>query len=96
MKDYKITFKVDGRIVPEKEILEMELSRYHHVFHIFDEKNIPISLDGNVLAMKDLLALPLEDAKTALAQTREAIGKEKTLELFHLNQVLICKQPLLK
>lgn len=82
MKDYKITFKVDGRIVPEKEILEMELSRYHHVFHIFDEKNIPISLDGNVLAMKDLLALPLEDAKTALAQTREAIGKEKTLELF--------------
>lgn len=82
MKDYKITFKVDDRIVPEKEILEMELSRYHHVFHIFDEKNIPISLDGKELSMKKLLALSLNDAKIALAQTREAIGKERTLELF--------------
>lgn len=82
MKNYKITFKVDERIVPEKEILEMELSRYHHVFHIFDEKNIPISLDDKELSMKNLLALSLNDTKIALAQTREAIGKERTLELF--------------
>ena len=82
MKDYKITFKVDGRIISEKEILDMELSRYHHVFHIFDDKHIPISLDGKELALKELLELPLEQAKIALAQTRESIGKEKTLELF--------------
>ncbi len=82
MSDYKIQFTVDGRKIPEKEILEMELSRYHHVFHIFDEKQIPISLDGKVLSLKQLLDLPLEKAKVALASTREAIGKEKTLELF--------------
>ena len=82
MSDYKITFKVDGRIVPEQEILEMELSRYHHVFHIFDEKKIPIHLDEKELVLADLLKLPLDQAKLALAQTREALGKEKTLELF--------------
>lgn len=82
MKDYTITFKVDGQIVTEEEILEMELSRYHHVFHIFDEKRIPISLDEKVLALDELLQLPLEQAKIALAQTREALGKEKTLALF--------------
>lgn len=82
MNNYKITFKVDGKIVPESEILEMELKRYHHVFHIFDEKNIPIHLKGKELFLNELLALPLEQAKVALAETREAIGKEKTLELF--------------
>lgn len=82
MNDYKITFTVDGRVVPEQEILEMELSRYHHVFQIFDDKKIPISLNNRPLSLEELLALPLESAKIALAQTREAIGKEKTLELF--------------
>lgn len=82
MSDYKITFTVDGRVVPEKEILEMELSRYHHVFRIFDKKNIPVYLDNKELILAELLQLPLEHAKIALAQTREALGKERTLELF--------------
>lgn len=82
MSDYKITFKVDGRIVPEQKILEMELSRYHHVFCIFNEKNIPIYLEGKELFLSELLDLPLEQAKVALAQTREALGKEKALKLF--------------
>lgn len=82
MSDYKITFTVDGRVVPEKEILEMELSRYHHVFRIFDKKNIPVYLDNKELILAELLQLPLERAKIALAQTREALGKERTLELF--------------
>ncbi len=82
MKDYKIIFRVDGRIVPEAEILEMELSRYHHVFQIFDQKNIPISLADEELSYEELLQLPLEQAKIALAQTREALGKVKSLELF--------------
>lgn len=82
MSAYKITFKVDGRIVPEKEILAMELSRYHHVFRIFDEKDISIHLNGKELFLNELLALPLAQAKIALAETREALGKEKTLELF--------------
>ncbi|MBU5366177.1 hypothetical protein P7H74_08060 [Enterococcus devriesei] len=82
MSDYKISFKVDGRIVPEKEILEMELSRYHQVFHIFDKKNIPIHLDEQEVSLSELLQLPLNQAKIALAQTREALGKERTLELF--------------
>ena len=82
MNDYKITFTVGGRIVSEQEILEMELSRYHHVFHIFDEKKIPISLNNKTLSLKELLDLPLKSAKIALAQTRESIGKEKTLKLF--------------
>lgn len=82
MKDYKIIFRVDDRIVPEAEILEMELSRYHHVFQIFDQKNIPISLADEELSYEELLQLPLEQAKIALAQTREALGKVKSLELF--------------
>ena len=82
MNDFKIKFTVDGRTISEKEILEMELSRYHHVFHIFDEKKIPISLNNKTLSLKELLDLPLKSAKIALAQTRESIGKEKTLKLF--------------
>lgn len=82
MEDYKIKFTVDGRVVPEQEILDMELSRYHHVFRIFDDKQVPISLNNKVLKLSELLDLSLEDAKVALASTREAMGKEKTLEVF--------------
>lgn len=82
MSDYHIQFAVGGRDVSEKEIHEMELSRYHHVFDIFSEKGIDIKTDGKVLNLAELKALPLEKAKVALAQTREDIGKEKTLEIF--------------
>ena len=58
------------------------LSRHHYVFHIYDEKKIPISLNNKTLSLKELLDLPLESAKIALAQTRECIGKEKTLKQF--------------
>jgi hypothetical protein len=82
MSDYEIKFKIDGKEITEQEILDMELSRYHHVFKIFDEKNIDIKLNDKVLTLDQLMDLPLADAKIALAQTRESIGKEKTLELF--------------
>lgn len=82
MKDYKIQFEVDGKKISLKEIEEMEMSRYHHVFKLFNKKGISIKLDGAEQTLDELLALSLEEAKRALAQTREAIGKEKTIELF--------------
>ncbi|KPN82426.1 uncharacterized protein RZ76_08620 [Apilactobacillus kunkeei] len=82
MKDYKIQFEVDGKAISLAEIEEMEMSRYHHVFKIFVEKGIAIKLDGVEKTQDELLSLSREDAKRALAQTREEIGKEKTLELF--------------
>ncbi|WEV44666.1 hypothetical protein OZX60_04315 [Streptococcaceae bacterium ESL0687] len=82
MQDYKIKFTVDGKVISQEEILEMELSRYHHVFKIFAEKGIPISLDGKQLSQNELFNLTLEKAKIALAQTREKMGKKKTLQVF--------------
>lgn len=82
MKDYKMQFEVDGKKISLAEIEEMEMKRYHHVFEIFGKKGISIKLDGVEKTQSELLSLSLEDAKRALAQTREEIGKEKTLELF--------------
>lgn len=82
MQDYTITFKVDGQVITEEQIRAVELERYHHVFKIFANKHIPVTLDNQELDLAALLALPLADAKIALAQTREAIGKETTLKLF--------------
>jgi len=82
MDNYTVNFSVDGQPVSEQEIHDMELSRYHHVFKIFNDKNIAIKKDNTVIPYEDLLKLPLSEAKEALAQTRENIGKEKTLELF--------------
>ncbi|GBG94754.1 hypothetical protein LFYK43_12130 [Ligilactobacillus salitolerans] len=82
MSDYEIKFTVDGREVTQQEIRDIELERYHHVFQIFTEKQLPIALNGKALTEPELMALPLADAKVALAQTREAMGKEKTLEVF--------------
>lgn len=82
MDNYTINFSVDGQPISEEEIHDMELSRYHHVFKIFNDKNIEIKKDNTVIPYEDLLRLPLSEAKEALAQTRESIGKEKTLELF--------------
>mgnify|MGYP003365562422 FL=1 len=82
MASYKITFRVDGQVVTEEDIRAVELQRYHHVFKIFDVKAIPITLDNQILDLESLLQLPLENAKVALAETREKIGKQKMLTLF--------------
>ncbi|MGO0154375.1 hypothetical protein ACTL31_02120 [Leuconostoc mesenteroides] len=82
MENYHITFKVDGKIITEDEIRSVELERYHHVFNVFNQKNIPVKLDGQLYGLESLLNLSLEKAKEALAQTREEIGKEETLKLF--------------
>ncbi|UQS87302.1 hypothetical protein MOO44_03860 [Nicoliella spurrieriana] len=82
MADYQIRFSVDGRTILESEILGMELSRYHHVFDVFDRKGLPISLNGNQQTLNQLKELSLADAKVALAQTRAAMGKAKTLAVF--------------
>lgn len=63
MNDYTIQFTVDGHAVSEQKILDMELSRYHHVFKIFHEKQVDVQLDGKVLNLEQLLELPLEKAK---------------------------------
>lgn len=82
MADYEITFKVDGKIINEAEILKMELSRYFHVFKIFEEKGQAITLQGEPLLTNELYNLDLETAKKALAETKENIGKAGTLQLF--------------
>lgn len=82
MSDYEIKFTVDGKEVTEQEIRDIELERYHHVFNVFHNKQLDIKLNDKVLTFEELMALPLADAKVALAQTREAMGKEKTLEVF--------------
>ncbi|CAK1224689.1 hypothetical protein [Fructobacillus evanidus] len=83
MSEYKIQFTVDGQKVDETAIREMELSRYHHVFDEFVAKNIPITLDQQVIPADQLKTLPLSSAKKALAQTKEAIGKEGMLKYYH-------------
>lgn len=82
MSEFEIKFTVDDKEVTQKEIREIELERYHHVFNIFHEKGLEIKLNGQLLTLEDQLTLPLDDAKVALAQTREAMGKEKTLAVF--------------
>ena len=82
MQNYNITFKVDGKIITESKIHEVELERYQHVFEVFSRKGISITLNGRRIAAEKLLQLTLDDAKIALAEIREKMGKAKTLELF--------------
>ncbi|GAO99584.1 hypothetical protein [Fructobacillus ficulneus] len=82
MDNFKITFTVDGQQVPEAKIYEMELSRYHKVFTDFNEKAIPLKLNGRIIELADALQLSLEDAREALAQTKEEIGKEGMLTYY--------------
>ncbi|MFH0349120.1 hypothetical protein ACG92U_02410 [Leuconostoc citreum] len=76
MVNYQITFRVDGQVVTEEDVRAVELQRYHHVFKIFDAKAIPITLDNQILDLESLLQLPLENAKVALAETREKLANK--------------------
>lgn len=83
MSQYKIKFSVDGQKISQEEIQKVELERYHHVFEEFQTKNIPITLNQQVIPVEKLNELTLEDAKEALAQTKEAIGKAGMLNYYH-------------
>lgn len=78
---FEIHFTVDGHAVSEAQIHQVELSRYHHVFKLLNQKGVTATLKGQDQRLDQLLALPLADAKDALAETKEAIGKPGMLEL---------------
>ncbi len=74
MQNFNITFKIDGKIITESKIHEVELERYQHVFEVFSRKGISITLNGRRIAAKELWQLTLDNAKIALAETREKMG----------------------
>ncbi|MFT8477407.1 MAG: hypothetical protein ABF682_08380 [Liquorilactobacillus sp.] len=74
MQNCSITFKVGGEIITESRIREVELKRYQHVFEVFSKKGISITLNGRRIAAKELWQLTLDNAKIALAETREKMG----------------------
>lgn len=77
----EIHFTVNGQPVSEAQIRAVELSRYHHVFKLFDQKGVPVKLNGQPQSLDQLLNLPLATATEVLAQTKEEIGKPAMLEL---------------
>lgn len=62
MSDYKIQFKIDGQVVTEEQIHDVELSRYHKVFKEFGEKQIPLQMNGQEYKVEDALEMSLEEA----------------------------------
>lgn len=82
MANYKITFKVNGKEVSQEEIRHMELSRYHLVFDELFGKGIVPTFKGKEITKKQVFAMSLEDLTQSLAETRENLGREKTLELY--------------
>lgn len=82
MADYNIRFRVDGKEVTQEEIREMELSRYRLVFAELLDKGVTPTLEGRPLTAQDLANMGLSQLTKALAETREALGREKTLQLY--------------
>ncbi|MGN1381475.1 MAG: hypothetical protein ACI4W2_01515 [Eubacterium sp.] len=69
-----IEFKSEGKSFTQKEIYDMEYSRYQKVLSEFVEKGVlkPEQIDG----------ISLEDARPLLAETKEKLGREKIQELY--------------
>lgn len=82
MSDYKIQFKIDGQVVTEEQIHDVELSRYHKVFKEFGEKQIPLQMNGQEYKVEDALEMSLEEAKELLAQSKEDVGKQGMLDYY--------------
>lgn len=82
MAAYEIRFQFDGREISQQEIREVEYSRYQKVFQQFIEKGVAITLHNRKLSESEVLALPLPEAKTALAETKERLGRDAIRDLY--------------
>lgn len=82
MGDYEITFKVDGKIISQEQIREMELSRYHLVFKEMYEHEIVPLFHGIEIPKNAAEKMPLDDLRECLAETRENLGRERIREIY--------------
>ncbi|MDF7636704.1 hypothetical protein PT274_00300 [Leuconostocaceae bacterium ESL0958] len=80
--DQSIQFKVDGEVVSQAAIREMEDSRYDVVFDDFESKQIPLTMNGQGVDCAAAKEMDLDQKKEVLAQTREKLGRSKILELW--------------
>lgn len=81
MPNQTITFRVDGKVVPEQEIRDKELERARVALHTLYGLGANISFNGADIDEDTAMAMSLEEAKTALAQSREAIGRQRMIPL---------------
>ncbi|WP_210135414.1 hypothetical protein [Staphylococcus sp. GDX8P80P] len=82
MMNYKITFKVNGKEVSQEEIRHMELNRYQLVFDELFSKGIVPTFKGKEITKDQVSTMSLQDLTQSLAETRENLGRKKTLDLY--------------
>ena len=82
MSNYEIIFKVDGKIITQEKIREVELSRYHLVFKEMYEHEITPLLHGAAITKNVAEQMDLDDLKECLAETRENLGRERIREIY--------------
>lgn len=71
----QITFSVDGKAVSQEQIVAVEKQRYEKVLGELVQKG--------VLYPQQTAGLNLEQMRVLLAETKEQIGRERMLELYH-------------
>lgn len=82
MEKYQIKLKADGKEVTEEQIQEKEIQSYKKVFREFEQKHIPILLEGEWLSSDAVEKLNLKQMKRALGQTKENIGRSNLRRLY--------------
>ncbi len=80
---YEITFTVGGKVVSEDRIRAMEVQRYQAAFKKMADAGATLLHEGSAISLQQACQLPLEQAKDALAQTKESIGRTGMRELLH-------------
>ncbi len=82
MEGYQITFKAGEKEISQEQIYEAEMKCYKKVFREFEQKRIPILLEGEWLSSEAVDKLDLKKAKKALGQTKENIGRSNLRRLY--------------
>ncbi len=81
--EFEITFTVDGKIVAEDSIRSMEAQRYRVAFGKMADSGASLLHNGSRISLRQACELPLQQAKSALAETKVSIGRKGMIELLH-------------
>ena len=80
-ESFEISFVIEGEEVGLERIRQKEAERYQAAFRTMAACGASLFLDGKGISCDGACALPLADARKALAETKESYGREGMVQL---------------
>ncbi|MDO5518520.1 MAG: hypothetical protein Q4F66_13275 [Clostridium sp.] len=82
MSKVDINFVINGRLLSQEEIRAVEAVRTKKVIKELIKRGETITYNGNILTEEEVYNIDFEEAKEALAETKEKIGNERMLDIY--------------